>query len=57
MSSDIDHDRRRLLLTALVYAAVSQLGSVGCAVAQTAASIRLPVEGELPSLARIIHEV
>src|ERR1019366_1879843 len=49
MSTDIDHDRRRLLSTAVMIMAVAQLGLAGCAMAQTPAPTKLSVEGELPS--------
>jgi thiol-disulfide isomerase/thioredoxin len=49
MSTDIDHDRRRLLSTAVMSMAVAQLGLAGCAMAQAPAPTKLSVEGELPS--------
>jgi thiol-disulfide isomerase/thioredoxin len=50
MSKGIDHDRRWLLGTAVMYVAAAQLGMGGCAKAENSAAIRLPVEGQMPSL-------
>jgi len=49
MTTEIDHDRRRLLSMAAMSMAVAGFGSAGCAMAQALTSSRLPVEGELPS--------
>lgn len=49
MTVAIDHDRRRLLSLAVTSVAVAGFGSAGCAMAQSPASSRLPVVGELPS--------
>ena len=50
MVQNIDHDRRCFLATAAITLAAAQLGIVGCANAQSGATIRLPAEGSFPAL-------
>ena len=51
MSEEVNRDRRRFLAAAAMTVAAHQLGATGCAVQRTTRSeVRLPVEGELPSL-------
>jgi thiol-disulfide isomerase/thioredoxin len=50
MSEEIDRDRRRFLGGAAMTLAAAQLGMVACAKAQSGGTMRLPVEGEMPSL-------
>lgn len=50
MPNPIDQDRRRFLGTATLAVAAARLGVVGFAEAQSAAGMRLPVEGGFPSL-------
>ena len=50
MLGKINLDRRRFLSTAAMTVAAAQLGIVGCAKAQSGGAVRLPPEGEFPSL-------
>jgi thiol-disulfide isomerase/thioredoxin len=50
MPSPINQDRRRFLGSAALAVAAAQLGVLGLAKAQSAAGMRLPVEGAFPSL-------
>jgi thiol-disulfide isomerase/thioredoxin len=50
MQVEINTDRRRFLGNVLIAIAAAQLGIAGCAKAQPAGAVRLPVEGDLPSL-------
>jgi thiol-disulfide isomerase/thioredoxin len=50
MSGAFNHDRRRFIGTAAMTIAATQLGMMGCAVAQSGAVERLPEEGKMPSL-------
>jgi thiol-disulfide isomerase/thioredoxin len=49
MSTEIDHDRRRLLSTAAMFMAVGQLGLTSYAMAQTPTFSGLPIEDAVPS--------
>jgi thiol-disulfide isomerase/thioredoxin len=49
MSVEISVDRRRFLGRAAMTIAAFQLGLAGCASAQSAGAIKLPIEGDLPS--------
>lgn len=51
MSVEISADRRRFLGRAAMTIAAAQLGIAGCAKAESAGAIELPVEGDLPSFA------
>jgi thiol-disulfide isomerase/thioredoxin len=52
MFEEINHDRRNFLTAAALAIATTQLGMIGCTSQHdTLATSRLPVEGELPSLA------
>ncbi len=50
MPVEINTDRRRFLGNAVMTIAAAQLGIAGCAKAQPAGTVRLPVESDLPSL-------
>ena len=50
MPGEISTDRRRFLGNAVMTIAAAQLGIAGCANAQSAGAVRLPSEGDLPSL-------
>src|ERR1700733_1538191 len=50
MSETIRYSRRRFLGAVVLWAAIAQLSMVGCAKAQLASAVRLPKEGEMPSL-------
>jgi thiol-disulfide isomerase/thioredoxin len=47
---EINKDRRRFLGNAMMTIAAAQFGVGGCAKAQPAGTVRMPVEGDLPSL-------
>ena len=49
MSTEIDHDRRRLLSTAAMFMAFGQLGLTSYAMAQTPTFSGLPIEDAVPS--------
>src|SRR5713226_4582737 len=50
MSEEINDDRRRLLATAAMTIAATQLGMIGSANAQSNKTLQLTIEGELPPL-------
>lgn len=50
MTEEINHHRRRFLGTAAMTVAAAQFGVIGCAKAQSTATVQLPIEGKLPSL-------
>jgi thiol-disulfide isomerase/thioredoxin len=50
MSEEINYQRRRFLGTAAMTMAAAQFGMIGCAKAQSTATVQLPIEGKLPSL-------
>jgi thiol-disulfide isomerase/thioredoxin len=50
MSAACIHDRRRFLRTAAMTIAAAQIGMLGCAKASPNDSLRLSVEGQMPSL-------
>ncbi len=50
MPVEINKDRRRFLGNAMMTIAAAQFGVGGCAKAQPAGTVRMPVEGDLPSL-------
>ena len=52
MFEEINHDRRRFMITAVLAIAAAQCGTIGCAEQQpiTIAAFQLPTEGKLPSL-------
>ena len=49
MSTEIITDRRSFLSNAVMTVAAAQFGITGCAKAQSAGALKLPVEGDLPS--------
>jgi thiol-disulfide isomerase/thioredoxin len=49
MSEEINTDRRRSLGNVVMTIAAAQLGNAGCVKAHSAATVKLPVEGDLPS--------
>ena len=51
MRAEIITDRRRFLGAAAMTIAAAQFGIAGCAKAQSTGAAKLPVEGDLPSLA------
>jgi len=50
MFEEINHNRRRFIGTVVMTVAAAQLGMIGCAKAESSATVRLPVEGNFPSL-------
>jgi thiol-disulfide isomerase/thioredoxin len=50
MSEEIKHNRRNFLGTTAMAVAAAQLSMIGSAQAKSTTAIRLPVEGEMPSL-------
>jgi thiol-disulfide isomerase/thioredoxin len=50
MTGEFSHNRRRFIGSATMAIVAAHLGMIGCAKAQSTIAIRLPVEGEFPSL-------
>jgi thiol-disulfide isomerase/thioredoxin len=50
MSEEINHNRRRFIGTVAMTVVAAQFGMIGCARAESSAAVRLPVEGQFPSL-------
>jgi thiol-disulfide isomerase/thioredoxin len=50
MFDEFNHDRRRFIGRAAIAIAATQLGMMGCAVAESGALERLPEEGKMPQL-------